>query len=200
VDLFAQGEAQLYLKPTRELQTLASFDVTVSRAAIALDMERFLAGSAIAEMTLRVGGGEANVLLYKAVSDVLGALTAADPGEVATHAIAGAWRIVASCGFTPSLDECASCHVSLQQSGVLAFSPAAGGGLCDRCARMATTSRRLPPEARTVLQRWLRGELSEPLSSTEVRAHQRLFREFLTEHFPDDRLLKAFAVWESTLR
>src|SRR5580704_6416019 len=84
VDLFAQGEVQLYLKPTRELHALASFDVTISRSALALDMERFLAGSAMAELTLRLGGGEANTLLYKVVSDTLDALASASLFDVAT--------------------------------------------------------------------------------------------------------------------
>src|ERR687883_499648 len=40
LDLFAQGLAQLYVKPGRELQTLAEFDVTRARPELAADLGR----------------------------------------------------------------------------------------------------------------------------------------------------------------
>src|SRR4029453_2282659 len=49
LDLFASGTAEIYVKPGRELHTLASFDVTRSRGQLATDLERFTAASAIAE-------------------------------------------------------------------------------------------------------------------------------------------------------
>jgi DNA repair protein RecO (recombination protein O) len=164
---------------------------------MAMDLERFLAGSAVAELVLRLAGGEANAILYKVVSETLDALASASSIEVAAHALGGGWRILAAAGFAPSLDQCASCHASLSQSTPLSFSPSAGGGVCDRCARMAPASRRLPSVALSALQAWLKGEIFEALSPAEVRAHQRLLREFLTEHFPDDKPLRAFSVWES---
>lgn len=200
VDLFAEGEAQLYLKPTRELQTLASFDVTTSRAALALDMDRFLAASVIAELALRLGSSDPNPLLYETVAGTFDALVSTALPEVASHALAGGWRAVAASGFTPALDQCATCHTPLPADMPLAFSPPAGGALCDRCARMAPASRRLPPAARDVLRVWLREELRPTaLSAPEIRAHQRLLREFLAAHLPDDHVLRAFAVWESGL-
>ena len=197
VDLFAEGEAQLYLKPSRELQTLAAFDVTSARPALALDMERFYAASMIAELALRVGSGEVNPLLYQTVSDTLSTLASATPDETPAHALAGGWRILAASGFTPSLDQCAACHTVCSAEIPLSFSPAAGGVLCDRCARLAPASRRLPPAAREVLGGWLRGADARPISTPEIRAHQRLLREFLAQHVPDDRPLRAFATWES---
>src|SRR5579862_932877 len=53
VDLFAEGEAQLSIRPTRELQTLMAFDVTRARPRLASSLERFTAASAIAELALR---------------------------------------------------------------------------------------------------------------------------------------------------
>src|SRR3954464_8376370 len=49
VDLFAQGNAQLHTKPGRDLDNLAGFDVTASRAGLASDLGRFAGASAIAE-------------------------------------------------------------------------------------------------------------------------------------------------------
>ena len=52
VDLFAEGQAQFYTKPGRELHTLSGFDVVRSRPALASDLGRFTAASAIAELML----------------------------------------------------------------------------------------------------------------------------------------------------
>ena len=44
VDLFAQGSAQLYVKPGRDLDTLSTFDVERSRPELAEDLGRFAGG------------------------------------------------------------------------------------------------------------------------------------------------------------
>ena len=198
-DLFAEGEAQMYLTPTRELHTLSAFDITNARAALALDINRFLAASAITECALRLGSAEANPSLYQTVSKTLSALAASTPEMAPVHALAGGWRILAASGFTPSLGQCATCHSPLATSDPIAFSPAAGGALCERCARMAPTSRRLPQSAYASLRAWIEGIPIEPLPAPEIRAHQRVLREFLVQHLPDDRPLSAFPTWEAGL-
>jgi DNA repair protein RecO (recombination protein O) len=206
VDLFAEGEVELYLKPGRDLQTLAAFDVRRARTALALDMDRFLAASALAELVLKVGRDDANPALYDAVVQTFDTLATADGGDVAAPALAGAWRIVAASGFAPSLDRCASCHTPLDRGATVAFSHPAGGALCDACARFALSARRLPPGARDVLRGWLADDAAPdipssptPLGSADARAHLRLVREFLGEHVTDDRPLRAFAAWEASL-
>ncbi|MFI5239190.1 MAG: DNA repair protein RecO, partial [Gemmatimonadales bacterium] len=64
VDLFAEGEAQIYIKPTRDLHTLGAFDVTSSRSGLAMEMTRFTAASALAELTLRIAGDDANAEMF----------------------------------------------------------------------------------------------------------------------------------------
>jgi DNA repair protein RecO (recombination protein O) len=54
----------------------------------------------------------------------------------------------------------------------------------------------LPSTARDALRAWLAAEPSPPLDANEIRAHQRVLREFLREHLGDDRPLNAFDVWE----
>jgi DNA repair protein RecO (recombination protein O) len=204
VDLFAEGEAELYLKPGRDLQTLAAFDVRRARTTLALDMDRFLAASALAELVLKVGRDDANPLLYEAVLHAFDSLGAAAGGAVAAPALAGAWRIVAASGFAPALDLCASCHTPLDRAATVAFSHPAGGALCDRCARFALSARRLPSEARDVLRSWMTDEMDEAapvtpiLSTIDARAHLRLVREFLGEHVTDDRPLRAWSAWEAS--
>ena len=198
VDLFAEGEAQIYIKPTRELHTLGAFDVTSSRTELALEMSRFTAASALAELALRVAGDEANAAMFDGLSATFDALAVASGDAVVERALAGAWRMIADAGFTPSLDVCAGCHVAISPDATVTFSHPAGGVLCDNCARLAAVVRKLPPSARNTLRRWQAGETVTGLSAPDSRAHQRLLREFVREHVAsDDRPLRAFAAWES---
>jgi DNA repair protein RecO (recombination protein O) len=61
---------------------------------------------------------------------------------------------------------------------------------------LAPSGRRLPSEARVALGAWIRGARAKLGGDPEVRAHQRLLREFLREHLADDRPLRAFEMWE----
>ena len=56
LDLFAEGSAQLYVKPNRELHNLASFEISRTREELAEDIGRFTAASTIAELALRFAG------------------------------------------------------------------------------------------------------------------------------------------------
>ena len=200
VDLFAEGEAQIYIKPTRDLHTMGAFDVTKSRAGLALEMTRFTAGSAIAELTMRVAGDDQNAAMFDTVSATLDAIAIATGDEVAERALAGAWQLIAGAGFSPALDDCAMCHVTLARGVGVAFSHPAGGALCDNCARRAVVARQLPVEARDLLRWWSQGSANDqvPLTSRDVRAHQRLLREFVREHVAtDDRPMRAYAAWET---
>src|SRR5215211_7744366 len=69
LDLFAQGSAQLYVKPGRDLDMLNAFDISLSRAELAADLGRFTGASAIAELTLRFGRDAADPALFDAVAD-----------------------------------------------------------------------------------------------------------------------------------
>lgn len=196
VDLFAQGNAQLYTKPGRDLDTLSAFDVTSSREGLAADLGRFAGASAIAELTLRFGREAADSALYEAVVHALDALSTAPPDATLTTTLAGAWHIVGELGFAPTIDACGDCHTAIDAGTTVMFSHRAGGALCARCARLAPTGRVLPPTARDTLRQLLTGETAGVLDDASVRAHQRLLREFLAEHLTDGRPLRALALWE----
>ena len=199
LDLFASGVAELHTKPGRELHTLASFDVTRSRGQLAADLDRFTAASALAELMLRFGGGEAHDELFAALISALDALAQAGPGVAIDTALAGAWHLVSQLGFGPSIDACASCHASIALVDPLPFSHPAGGVLCPGCTSLTARSRVLPPEARVALRTWLSGQPHVVGSEGERRAHQRLLREFLSEHLTDGRPLRAYEAWERDL-
>ena len=196
VDLFAQGAAQLYAKPGRDLDTLSAFDVVLARPMLAADLGRFTGASAIAELTLRFGRDAADAGLFDAVVEALDALATAEPDAALTATLASAWRIVAELGFAPAVDVCGECHAPLEAGATVMFSHRAGGALCVRCGRLAPAGRKLPAEARQVLRGFLGGVAGDSLDDASARAHQRLLREFLAEHLTDGRPLRALELWE----
>lgn len=202
VDLFAEGEAQFYAKPGRELHTLGAFDVTRARVAIGADLDRFAAAAVVAELVLRFGRDEENPGWYDALVGALDAVAAALPARAREAGLAGAWSLVGAFGFSPALDHCAHCGADLPPDVPVRFGQPAGGALCDRCARLAGVSRALPAAARSSVRAWLghgerHGAERPALDDATVRAHQRLLREFLREHLTDNRPLRAFETWAS---
>lgn len=196
LDLFAEGSAQLYVKANRELHNLAAFEIVRSRSELAHDVGRFTAASTIAELALRFAGEEGNPQLYDTVSDTLNRIARAAPNETITEGLAGCWRIVSVVGFTPELSSCSLCHAPLRDTDDATFSHAAGGVVCPACSRVASAGRRIPASARAAIRGWLESSDTIAPSDAESRSHQRLLREFLGAHIPDDRPLRAFAVWE----
>ncbi|HEX2722335.1 MAG TPA: DNA repair protein RecO [Gemmatimonadaceae bacterium] len=196
VDLFAQGTAEIQMKPNRELQVLASLEVTRARAGLALDVGRFTAASMMAELALRASSDEPAPALFDVVEMALDRLAVAPSDETIDAALAGAWHMIATLGFTPALDVCANCHAPLDPVSRVSFSHSAGGALCPRCSADATGSRVLPPAARNALREWMDGGRAPALDRAASRAHQRLLREFVQEHMGSDRELRAYRVWE----
>src|SRR3982074_2733519 len=196
VDLFAQGNAQLYAKPGRDLDTLSAFDVVLSRPLLAADLGRFAGASAIAEPPPRFRRDAADAGLFDAVAEAFDALTTAAPDAALTATLAAAWRIVAELGFAPALHVCGEGHAPPAADATVMFSHRAGGALCARCGRLAPAGRKLPAEARDALRGFLTGTQGTPLDDASARAHQRLLREFLAEHLTDGRPLRALELWE----
>jgi DNA repair protein RecO (recombination protein O) len=196
LDLYAEGTAELQTKVGRDLDTLSSFDVVRARPQLAGQMSRFTAASTVAELTLRFARDDADPSLYDAVAGALDAIAAAGEDRVRDIALAAAWRILAELGVAPTVDACAECHAEIDSGAAAMFSHPAGGSLCARCAHLTRAGRTLPASARAALRDWL-GGTPHPLSDpNDVRAHQRLLREFVREHLADDRPLRAFDVWE----
>lgn len=196
LDLFAEGSAQLYVKPNRELHNLAGFEIARTRGELAEDIGRFTAASTVAELALRFGGESASPELYDTVADVLDRIARSAPERTIEDGLAACWRIVSVLGFTPELSSCALCHTPLRDADEATFSHTSGGIVCPACSRLAPGGRKLPPGARTAIRKWLEGDESDHLDDAEARSHQRLLREFLGAHLSDDRPLRAFAVWE----
>jgi DNA repair protein RecO (recombination protein O) len=196
LDLFAEGTAQIYVKPNRELHNLASFEISRSRSELAHDIGRFTAASTVAELALRFAGEDSGPVLYDTVVDVLDRISRSSPAHTIEDGLAGCWRIVSVLGFTPELSSCSLCHAPLRDADEATFSHGSGGIVCAACSKLAPGGRKIPASARAAIRRWLDGVESTDLTDAEARSHQRLLREFLGAHLSDDRPLRAFEVWE----
>lgn len=197
VDLFARGTAHLYTKAGRDLDTLAGFDDLRVRLELGADLSRFTGAAVLAELVLRFAReAEADEALFDILAAAIDALAEAAPELTVESVLSAAWRIVAQLGFAPAVDTCSGCHAPLASGEPVLFSHPAGGVLCQRCGRISR-GRVLPPSAREALIGWLRGRPVTGVPDAELRAHQRLLREFLEEHLTDGRPLRAYAVWET---
>lgn len=196
LDLFAQGTAQILVKPGRDLQTLSAFEVARSRSALAEEFGRFMGASAIAELMLRFAHDEAQQDLFDALVRALDDIAGAPESRSREVAIGAAWRLVGALGFAPSLDTCSICHGPVARDEAVRFHHRAGGVICARCAASSPGGRPIPIGALDTLRLWLESGEQPVISRRDARAHQRLLREFLREHLGDGRPLRAFEAWE----
>lgn len=201
LDLFAQGTAFLHTRPGRELDTLSGFEDARTRTALGEELERFTGAEAIAEIALAFGREGADAELFDAVVRALDALASRSGAQAREATLAGAWQLIGALGFGPALGECAECDTSLEREEVALFSHAAGGVLCSRCASLTAGGRQLPSAARGIVAGWMSGAHADQLGDADVRAHQRLLREFLGFHLHDvnasgSRSLRALDMWE----
>ncbi len=200
VDLFAQGVAHIEAKTGRDMHTLTGFDVTAAHTGLASAMGRFAAVSALTESVQRIVTEEQASVAFDTVAHALERVERGD-SERADEVVLGAmWMLVAEIGLAPALSRCASCSVALSAHETVLFSHAVGGAVCAACASAVQTTRRLPPAPRRAIAGWMAPSgdgAGEPLSGVELRAHQRLLREYIGEHLVDPRRLSAWHVWES---
>jgi DNA repair protein RecO (recombination protein O) len=195
LDLFTSGAAQLVMSPTKDLHTLAAFDATRARPALAGSLRRFGAASALGELCLRFGT-EAGAGVHDALVRGLNALESAEDDRVPAIALAAGWRIVAELGFAPELESCALCQRVIAPDEDVRFAHRSGGAVCASCRALVPGARTLPASARVTLVSWIADGDAIIADRQTARAHQRLLREFLEEHLADGRAMRAFQSWE----
>lgn len=195
LQLLSEGVAQFHHRSTRDLQTLAAFDVTDQHVALAGDLRRFTAAAAMAELVLRTAHEEPQPLVFAALIESLRALGAAEPERVALVALAGLWHLVIVLGFAPVVDQCVRCERPLGDRAWFAL--AEGGLLCPACRR-GTGTGALGADDQAALRAFLDGSAAGvALPGPHVAAHCRLFARFVRRHVTDDAALPALAFWET---
>ena len=182
LEFLSEGEAQLYFRDSRELHTLAAFDVTNLRRGLALDMARFAGAAALAQVMLKMAPPAPLMLAMS------------EPQAAAVRAL---WVLVTELGFGPSLASCVRDGAAIAPSdgAPVAFSAADGGVFCRRCAPAQPPTQLPAEDYRDLLA------LNDPaaalpaLDAPHAAAHRRLVARFVRHHL-DAESLSALDSWE----
>jgi DNA repair protein RecO (recombination protein O) len=192
---FSEGVASIYIRPTRDLQTLGGFELTRSRQALGADLLRFGGASLVAELVLRTASEESQSHLFDAVATGLDRLVAADSKNVECMLLAVIWHVVGVLGFTPELESCIVCARFIDPSLDASFDYSAGGLRCDSCA-IGLPGRRIPSRARAALADYTRGEATH---ATVTEGHWRLLTRYLEHHLLEGTPLRSLHFVATTL-
>jgi DNA repair protein RecO (recombination protein O) len=195
LEAFAEGVASLYVRPSRELQTLGGFDLTRSRQGLGKDLLRFGAASLIAELVLRTGSEEAHPELFDAVSRAFDRLVAAEAADIETTALASTWHVITILGFGPELENCIVCGTRIDADAAASFDYTAGGVRCPDCAA-GLPGRPVPAHARAALLAYIGGDTAA-VSVTE--GHWRLLTRYLEHHLLEGAPLRSLRFLAETL-
>ncbi|MDO4796430.1 MAG: DNA repair protein RecO [Coriobacteriales bacterium] len=126
-------ECDMLLSWGRGLPIVQEAEVRNRHAHLSRDLELVAAGSAMCEVArLTCYEGIEDPYLYRILSRALDALgEASTPQNVALLVSAYAIKVASHCGWRPEVDACVACgEVSMAR-----FSVAAGGVLCESCAK-----------------------------------------------------------------
>ena len=185
LETLSEGVAQLYHKESRELQTLAAFDVTELRRGLAADVGRFAGATALAEVILKMATPAPLPAAYDAFIRGLDALAAAPAGQADAVAVRWLWLMVSVLGFAPQLDACVRDGNTPPASGTVAFSIVEGGVLCAGCAGLQPPTK-LPSQAYRDLVALNDAEGEVPrLDASHAAAHRRLVARFIRHHLDE---------------
>lgn len=196
LQVLSDGQAQLYMKEGRDLQTLGAFDLQRLRAGLAGALDRFTAATALAEVMLRCAPASPHPAAFDTLRTALDALEIAPPVAVEVVGLRSLWKLVAVLGFAPSLEHCARCAVPLDLAQGIAFSPRDGGALCPRCATGLPVSRLTAQDA-AGLRSLVTGEGELPLlDPAHAAAHRRLLARWVREHLGEGAPLPALEIWQ----
>ncbi|MCZ6917691.1 MAG: DNA repair protein RecO [Gemmatimonadetes bacterium] len=201
IQLLSEGIAQLYIKQTRDLQTLAEFDVENQRVDLSHDVVRYASATAIAELVLRFSPEEPHPEIYQLLSALLDTLAEIETSRLAEVSLGAMWSIVGALGFAPAIDGCAVDGRAIG-AGDADFSVADGGLVCATCARARETSR-IGADDRAALRFLVQGGVASmiddgtwSLSPKHAAAHRRLLSRFVRLHVAEGRELRALDFWE----
>lgn len=191
-----EGTAQIYLRQNRDLHTLAEFDVTQQRQDLPLDVRRFTAATAYAELVMRCCPAEPHPEVYDLTTRALENIESCALDDLDVVALGAVWAAVRTLGFAPRSDACARDGRVLPE-GAITFSVAEGGYLCQRCAR-GVHATRLTAADRAALEHLVDGDLEAvgSLSPKHAAAHRRLLARFVERHVAEGRELNAMTLWQ----
>jgi DNA repair protein RecO (recombination protein O) len=195
LQLLSEGQAHLYMKDHRELHTLSAFDLLRVPVALAANLDRYAAASALAEIMLRFAPPDAHPPSFELLRVALNDLESVAAEQVGSLALRSVWHLVSVLGFAPSLDACVRDGAPIPAEGELPFSAREGGALCPACAGPHGATR-LPAEARRDLEALLDPDAPLPaLDARHAAAHRRLLSRYVHYHLGEGAELPALEFW-----
>ena len=170
VELFS--ECDLLLAEGRSLDVVSEAALVDAHPRLRGDFDRVAAASAVAEVARLTCFEDApDGFLRPICSRALAACEqAADRAHLDLVVAAYAWKVLAHGGWRPELDACCACG----DADVTFFSPAAGGALCESCAREVAGAERVSGSGLAWLRALLRLTFDELLDA-DLDAEMALF-------------------------
>jgi DNA repair protein RecO (recombination protein O) len=196
LQVFSEGTAQIYVRPGRDLQTLADFDVREQHRGLSGSVARYTAAAAVAEIVMRLAPAEPHPDVYTVTSAAFANLETVDPALLDVASLVWLWTVVGALGFAPRADACARDGRPLP-TGRVRFSVIDGGFLCASCGR-GSDGTALEPADRAVVEALIAGDVASvgTLTSKHAAAHRRLLRRFVERHAAEGRELRALEMWQ----
>jgi len=134
IEPFAEGQATLYVRENRDLDTLSAFELYRERQALGSDLTRFAGASVLCELVMRLAPEHRDEGLFETLVEGLDALLDASEETVAGTVLGRLWRLVSVLGFAPHLSHCVSCGRCIPAGESARFDSSSGGLGCDLCA------------------------------------------------------------------
>lgn len=195
LQVLSTGQAHLHMRDQRELHTLGAFDLTHLPVGLTVQVDRYAAASALAEVMVRFGPSAPHPPSYHLLHDALRILEVAPAAAVGPLGLRMLWRLVSVLGFAPALDACVRHGTPVAPGGPLAFNAREGGALCAACAaELGATA--LPLESRADLRALLDPAADLPaLDRRHAAAHHRLLGRYVRHHLAEGAELPALEFW-----
>jgi DNA repair protein RecO (recombination protein O) len=171
----------------RSLEVVSEARTVATHEAVRADYDRTTAASAMAGLLERISvEGQVEPQLFAMSLATLDAMETSPVNAVRPLVLAFVLKALAMHGVRPALGECAACAGVADPA--YAISPAAGGVLCERCAREDEGSLPISVEAHAALRALMRAKMSDvaglDISEQVQREVTMLLRAYLVFHVP----------------
>jgi DNA repair protein RecO (recombination protein O) len=139
IDLFLVGVFFLYHNPVRGDYTIVDVDPKVGSEHIRADLRWMYIASFMAELVLKMHGGDSQVL-FDLVSRSFALLDTQETGTADTILIQFIWRLIEITGLAPDLVACPLCEKPYGAEEALSFNTAMHAPCCAACADVDVTN------------------------------------------------------------
>ncbi|MEO0050566.1 MAG: DNA repair protein RecO [candidate division WOR-3 bacterium] len=143
LNLFAHSQLVLYLARTGDMCTLTDAELISTHSGIALDPNRLVAASQIAEFLLNtLPPHHPEMRIFKLLVTYLSAIENASTPSLQPLLLSFLLKALTFLGYKPELNHCLRCRSPISETAN--FNIARGGVVCATCLPKETTSRTYP--------------------------------------------------------